>query len=129
MDLQTTIKASSVIGAVYASNCIFMTDKYLEDQGVEVNSNTKYITRGLAGGVIGLTVSTILAGFNSNSSKETLDVIAKAHVASFSFWLSSSLYQITQTKHEKETPVGPKVDAGICAAMLTLFATSLLKSD
>lgn len=128
MDLSTTLKISSFIGAAYSANCLFMTDKYLEDQGVKnADAMDKYIVRGLTGGVIGLTTSTILAGFNPDASKETLEIIAKAHLASFSFWFSSSIYQMACVKHEKEAPVGPKIDAGICAAMLTLFATSLMK--
>ena len=126
MELTNTIKVSAIIGAAYAANCLVLTDKYLEDQGVENNVYSKYITRGLTGGVIGLTTSCFLAGWG-DVSDETLKIVGKAHVAAFSFWISNCVYQLTMVKHEKESPIGPKVDLGICTAMLGLFASSLAK--
>ena len=56
MSLTTVLKASTVIGTGYALNCLLMTDQYLKDQGIASTNETKYLVRGLAGGVVGIVV-------------------------------------------------------------------------
>ena len=56
VDATTALKVSTLIGTVYAGDCILGTKAYLADQGVSHNSGgTAYLTRGIAGGVIGIT--------------------------------------------------------------------------
>merc|ERR1712139_416805 len=84
VDATTALKASTVIGTVYAANCLFNTKQYLSDQGVPQSSGSAYLTRGIAGGVIGITVATGMAA--TSPSNEAKIIALAGNIAAFSSW-------------------------------------------
>ena len=70
-----------------------MTDQYLKDQGIASTNETKYLVRGLAGGVVGIVVATYHAAFG-NFGDEMKKAIAMANISAFSLWTLSSVNQV-----------------------------------
>lgn len=122
MSLTTVLKASTVIGTGYALNCLLMTDQYLKDQGIASTNETKYLVRGLAGGVVGIVVATYHAAFG-NFGDEMKKAIAMANISAFSLWTLSSVNQVVNIATKEK---GPKVDLAICTVMLSSFVGAMV---
>ena len=121
IELITALKGSTAIGTFYASNVIFMPKQYLEDHGVVADENTEYLSKGVAGGVIALTVATGLAAFSDNT--EAQQIAAKANLAAFAFW---GVTGIQKNFFGKAPPTkGDQIDLGICTAMLITFGMAM----
>ena len=121
MSLTTVLKASTFVGAGYAAQCLFMTDKYLEDQKVENTPQTRYMVRGIAGGVVGIVTASYFAAF-TGASEEFKKAIALANISAFTVWTLSCINQVVNVASDA---IGPKVDLGICTVMLSSFVGAL----
>ena len=120
MSLTTVLKASTFVGAGYAAQCLFMTDKYLNDQKVQNTPQTRYMVRGIAGGVVGIVTASYFAAFSA--SEEFKKAIALANVSAFTVWTLSCINQVVNVASDA---IGPKVDLGICTVMLSSFIGAL----
>ena len=121
--MSTALATSAVVGTVYAANCLLMTPSYLKDQNVPNSPETRYMTRGIAGGVVGLVTASALA--YGSASADTVKVVGLANVAAFTTWAASGIHKNFMSA--EPAAQGPKVDLAICASMLSLFALAMLK--
>ncbi len=63
-----------------------------------------------------------------NPTAEQVDTVIAGHLVAFSWWCASTGYQLIGrgTPKPKAGLIGPKVDMGICMAMLAMFGSTLL---
>lgn len=94
-------------------------------QGIASNSETVYMTKGLVGGILSMVAFSYKAGFG-NASSDLVDAAVLANIAAFSWWSVSGLNQLFNDKKAKKGLIGPKVDLGICAVMMTMFGSTFL---
>ena len=115
----TALTISAVIGTGYAANVLLMTDTYLKDQGQKLSPESRYMARGIAGGVIGLTVISALA---RSGGAELQNAACMANFGSFISWGIAAAHKnlVEGTTHK-----GPKVDMAICGTMLALFVSAV----
>jgi len=126
MDITTALKITTVIGGFYAGNCVFMTDKYLEDQAVAKTDGTKYLVSGLVGGVFFMAAMNYYAGW-TDSSMEVKDMVMKCNMIAFSWWIQGSVRKIWFNPEKKDKdPIGPYIDLGICTTMLTMLGSTFM---
>jgi len=79
------------------------------------------MVRGIAGGVAGIVTATYFAAFGG--SDEMKRAVGLANITAFSIWMMSSVHQVVNVA---SGAVGPKIDLGICTAMLSAFVGSFV---
>ena len=83
------------------------------------------MSKGLVGGVLAMIAFSYKAGFGGGS-KDLVDAAILANLVAFSWWSISAANQLFNDKKAKKGLLGPKVDFGICCAMLTMFGSTLM---
>lgn len=83
------------------------------------------MSKGLVGGVLAMVAFSYKAGFGAASS-DLVDAAVMANITAFSWWTVSSVNQLFNDKAAKKGLMGPKVDLGICCAMLSMFGSTFM---
>ena len=121
MDLLTVIKLTTFIGTGYFLQCAATSAKYCTDQNVVPNDNTKYMARGLAGGVLAMTMFCYKAAWGGSAAD--LQTVALVCFWTFTFWFVNAVHRIFMTKTKPS--LGSKIDVGICTMFMSLYGFHL----
>jgi len=119
MDKSTACNVITAAGAVYAAQTLLVPHTYLEQDGTAVNADTEALTRGLGGGILGLTSVAYMAAKSDSDEAKTIALCSGA--TAFAAWSANNAYRAT-TKGSLQSKVDTACALGLfavaCAALM-----------